>query len=48
MPNYEDFKRYGEIEKQKAGDGSRPRPGEQPRKSWIGRTIAALRSDRPK
>ncbi len=49
MPNYEDFKRYGELEKEKK---STQPPARQPREkaqaTWLSRGLSALKGGKNK
>ena len=46
MPNYEDFKRYGEMEKQKKPSAPPPGDEKRPRESWLSKSLSALRGNK--
>jgi hypothetical protein len=49
MPNYEDFKRYGEIEKEKkASQPATGHPSGRSQGSWLSRGLSALKGPKKK
>jgi hypothetical protein len=50
MPNYEDFKRYGEMEKKKKKSTQTPtgQPSQQSPGSWLSRGLSALKGGKKK
>jgi hypothetical protein len=48
MPNYEDFKRYGEIEKEKKASPPASERSGQPHGSWLTRGLSALKGGKKK
>jgi hypothetical protein len=46
LPNYEDFKKYGEIEKQKEVGSEPQRSKREEGQSWLAKRLAALKGSK--